>query len=131
MNQTTWTISELADEFQITARTLRFYEQHGILSPEREGQKRIYTQRDRTRLKLALRGKRLGFSLSEICTLINMYEGPGSTEPQLNTYISVLNHHRAQLEQQKADIEQVLNELTAQEAHCQALLADLLKPSDK
>lgn len=126
MTQTTWTISELADEFNITARTLRFYEQHDILSPAREGQKRIYSQRDRTRLKLALRGKRLGFSLSEICSLINMYEGPGSTEPQLNTYIEVLNRHRAQLLQQKADIEQVLSELTTQEAHCQQLLADLL-----
>ncbi len=127
MTQTTWTISELADEFQITARTLRFYEQHDILSPAREGQKRIYSQRDRTRLKLALRGKRLGFSLSEICSLINMYEGPGSTEPQLNTYIEVLSRHKAQLLQQKADIEQVLAELTTQEEHCQSLLDALLK----
>lgn len=126
MTKTIWTISELAEEFKITARTLRFYEQHAILSPDREGQKRLYSQRDRTRLKLALRGKRLGFTLSEICTLINMYEGPGSTETQLNTYLSVLNLHKEQLMQQKTDLELVLEELSHQEQHCQTLLQNLL-----
>jgi DNA-binding transcriptional MerR regulator len=118
-----WTISELAREFDITPRTIRFYEDQGIVSPAREGRNRIYDARDRTRLKLALRGKRLGLALAEIRTLIDMYDGPGDGSPQLREYLSVLERHRHTLEQQRMDIEETLREITAQEAECQRLLA--------
>ncbi|MFJ1300201.1 MerR family transcriptional regulator [Bordetella genomosp. 5] len=123
MSSSTWTISELAREFDITPRTIRFYEDQGIVSPQRDGRNRVYGARDRTRLKLALRGKRLGLQLSEICSLIDMYDGPGTTEPQLRQYLSVLDSHRATLEQQRRDIDETLQEIAQQEAQCQALLA--------
>jgi len=122
MTQRTWSISELAQEFNITPRTLRFYEDHGIINPRREGQKRIYTQKDKTRLKLALRGKRLGFQLADISSLIDMYDGPGSTAPQLKHYIATLNRHKEQLESQKRDLEAILQEIHTQEEHCIGLL---------
>ncbi|ANY14474.1 MerR family transcriptional regulator [Bordetella pseudohinzii] len=123
MSPSTWTISELSREFDITPRTIRFYEDQGIVSPQREGRNRIYGARDRTRLKLALRGKRLGLQLSEIRSLIDMYDGPGDSEAQLRQYLSVLGQHRATLEQQRRDIEDTLAEISAQERQCQALLA--------
>ncbi|MCJ9710954.1 MerR family DNA-binding transcriptional regulator [Bordetella hinzii] len=123
MSPSTWTISELSREFDITPRTIRFYEDQGIVSPQREGRNRVYGARDRTRLKLALRGKRLGLQLSEIRSLIDMYDGPGDNEAQLRQYLSVLGRHRAMLEQQRRDIEDTLAEITAQEQQCQALLA--------
>ena len=122
MTQRTWSISELAQEFNITPRTLRFYEDHGIITPRREGQKRIYTHKDKTRLKLALRGKRLGFQLADISSLIDMYDGPGSTTPQLKQYIAMLNRHKEQLESQKRDLEAILQEIHTQEEHCMELL---------
>ncbi len=125
MAPTTWTISELAKEFDITPRTIRFYEDQGILSPAREGRQRVYAPRDRTRLKLALRGKRLGFPLSEIRDLINMYDEPRDTEAQLVLYLQVLAKHREMLEQQRKDIEETLSEIQAQEAKCSLLLKQL------
>ncbi len=125
MAPTTWTISELAKEFDITPRTIRFYEDQGILSPAREGRQRVYAPRDRTRLKLALRGKRLGFPLSEIRDLINMYDEPRDTEAQLAHYLQVLAKHREMLEQQRKDIEETLSEIQAQEAKCSLLLKQL------
>ncbi|AHG62434.1 MerR family transcriptional regulator [Advenella mimigardefordensis] len=125
MNPRTWTISELAEEFNITPRTLRFYEDHRIVNPIRDGQKRIYTHRDRARLKLALRGKRLGLQLSEICSLIGMYEGPGSTQPQLQSYLTILTRHKQQLMQQKQDLDQTLAEIDEQEKNCLKLLGEL------
>lgn len=125
MASTTWTISELAKEFDITPRTIRFYEDQGILSPAREGRQRVYAARDRTRLKLALRGKRLGFPLSEIRDLINMYDKPRDTEAQLVLYLQVLAKHREMLEQQRKDIEETLSEIQAQEAKCSLLLKQL------
>ncbi len=122
MTQRTWSISELAEEFSVTPRTLRFYEDHDIVKPMREGQKRIYTNRDRTRLKLALRGKRLGLPLSEICSLIGMYEGPGSTHSQLQSYLAVLTQHKQLLLQQKRDLDQTLAEIDEQEKNCLTLL---------
>src|SRR5690606_7025989 len=118
----TWTISELSREFDITPRTIRFYEDQGIVSPARDGRNRVYSARDRARLKLALRGKRLGLQLSEIRSLIDMYDGPGTTEPQLRLYLEVLNRHRLALEQQRRDIEQTLAEIGEQERHCLQLL---------
>jgi DNA-binding transcriptional MerR regulator len=106
-----FSISELAREFEVTPRAIRFYEDQGLMSPRREGQRRIYTARDRTRLKLTLRGKRLGLSLSEIRELIDMYE-PGQDErPQLQRFLAVLESHRASLLQQRADIEAQLSEI--------------------
>lgn len=123
MPSSTWTISELAREFDVTPRTIRFYEDQGIVSPAREGRNRIFGPRDRTRLKLALRGKRLGLQLSEILTLIDMYDGPGDTEVQLRQYLAVLEQHRATLEQQRRDIEDTLQEIALQERQCRDLLA--------
>jgi len=106
-----FSISELAREFEVTPRAIRFYEDQGLMSPRRDGQRRIYTARDRTRLKLTLRGKRLGLSLSEIRELIDMYE-PGQDErPQLERFLAVLRSHRASLLQQRADIEAQLSEI--------------------
>ncbi len=123
MSQTTWTISELAKEFGITPRTIRFYEDQGLVSPERDGRNRVYHARDRTRLKLALRGKRMGFQLSEILDLIHMYDAtPDSTSAQLQHYVDVLVKHRATLEQQRRDLEQTLREIENQLEHCRHLL---------
>jgi DNA-binding transcriptional MerR regulator len=106
-----FSISELAREFEVTPRAIRFYEDQGLMSPRRDGQRRIYTARDRTRLKLTLRGKRLGLSLSEIRELIDMYE-PGQDErPQLERFLAVLESHRTSLLQQRADIEAQLSEI--------------------
>ena len=123
MMSPTWTISELAKEFDLTPRTIRFYEDHGIVKPARDGRQRVYVSRDRTRLRLALRGKRLGLQLSEICNLIDMYEGPRDTVPQLVHYLSVLAAQRKTLEQQRQDLEDTLSEILAQQAACEALLA--------
>src|SRR5690554_5779873 len=123
MSQTTWTISELAREFGITPRTIRFYEDQGIVSPSREGRNRVYHPHDRTRLKLALRGKRMGFQLSEILDLINMYDAaPGNTAAQLQHYVDVLEKHRSTLEQQRRDLEQTLQEIHDQLKHCRELM---------
>jgi DNA-binding transcriptional MerR regulator len=108
-----FSIGELAQEFDVTPRAIRFYEDHGLLAPRREGQRRIYTARDRTRLKLTLRGKRLGLTLSEIRELIDMYEPGRDERPQLERFLSVLESHKASLLQQRADIEAQLAELEA------------------
>lgn len=123
MSQQTWTISELAKEFGITPRTIRFYEDQGIVSPAREGRNRVYHPRDRTRLKLALRGKRMGFQLAEILDLINMYDAtPDDTGAQLQHYVDVLEKHQATLQQQRRDLEQTLQEIEEQLQHCRQLL---------
>ena len=106
-----FSISELAREFDITPRAIRFYEDQGLLAPRRDGQRRIYTPRDRTRLKLTLRGKRLGLSLSEIRELIDMYEPGRGERPQLERFLAVLEDHKASLLQQRDDIEAQLSEI--------------------
>ena len=108
-----FSISDLAREFDVTPRAIRFYEDQGLLTPRREGQRRIYTPRDRTRLKLTLRGKRLGLSLSEIRELIDMYEPGRDERPQLERFLTVLETHKASLLQQRADLEAQLSELQA------------------
>ena len=119
-----FTITELAAEFDITPRAIRFYEDMGLLSPAREGRNRVYTHRDRTRLKLTLRGKRLGLSLQEIKQLVDMYDAAGAdTAPQLKAFLEVLAQHRRQLEQQLEDIEVTLEEIAQHEERCRALLA--------
>jgi DNA-binding transcriptional MerR regulator len=111
--RTEFSISELAREFDVTPRAIRFYEDQGLLSPRRDGQRRIYTARDRTRLKLTLRGKRLGLSLSEIRELIDLYEPGRDERPQLERFVAVLEAHIASLLQQRHDIEAQLSELQA------------------
>ena len=106
-----FSISELAREFDVTPRAIRFYETEGLLSPRRDGQRRIYTPRDRTRLKLTLRGKRLGLTLAEIRELIDMYEPGRDDRPQLERFRDVLETHRRSLLQQRADIEAQLAEI--------------------
>ena len=109
--RTEFSISELAQEFDLTPRAIRFYEAEGLLSPRRDGQRRIYTPRDRTRLKLTLRGKRLGLTLAEIRELIDMYEPGRDDRPQLERFQEVLEAHRKSLLQQRADIEAQLTEI--------------------
>ncbi len=118
----TYTITELAAEFDITARAIRFYEDVGLLTPTRAGRNRVYTQRDRTRLKLTLRGKRLGLSLQEIKQLVTMYDSPSDKRPQLSAFLGVLSEHRRQLEQQREDIEITLAEIAQHEERCRSLL---------
>ena len=108
-----YSISDLSREFDVTPRAIRFYEDQGLLSPKRDGQRRIYTPRDRTRLKLTLRGKRLGLTLSEIRELIDMYEPGRDERPQLKRFLAVLESHKAALLQQRADLEAQLSELQA------------------
>ena len=120
MSQTTTTfaISDLAREFGITPRTIRFWEDQGILAPEREGSKRVFTRRDRARLKMALRGKRLGLSLAEIKDLIGMYNSTEDETPQLLECLRVMSKRREALEQQREDIEAMLAEIAQFEQQC-------------
>src|SRR6476659_5962071 len=108
-----FSISDLAREFDVTPRAIRFYEDHGLLAPRRAGQRRIYSPRDRTRLKLTLRGKRLGLTLYEIRELIDMYEPGRDERPQLAHFLALLENHKASLLQQRGDIEAQLSELQA------------------
>ena len=119
-----FTISELVQEFDITPRAIRFYEDQGLLTPERRGagSARVYSSRDRTRLKLTLRGKRLGLTLSEIRELIDMYDSPKDEAAQLKKFLEVLANHRALLTQQREDIEAQLKELGAFETQCRKRL---------
>ena len=118
----TFTITELAAEFDVTPRAIRFYEDMGLLEPARAGRNRVYTHRDRTRLKLTLRGKRLGLSLQEVKQLVDMYDSSGDTTQQLKAFLAVLNAHREQLARQLEDIEITLAEITQHEERCQGLL---------
>ncbi|MCU0940902.1 MAG: MerR family DNA-binding transcriptional regulator [Burkholderiaceae bacterium] len=121
----TYTIADLAREFDITPRAIRFYEDQGILAPARAGRgglRRVYSPRDRTRLKLTLRGKRLGLSLLQIRELIDMYESPKDAAAQARRFLKVLQQHRAALEQQREDIEITLAEIGQHEAECRRLL---------
>ena len=124
-DDTQLTITDLAREFDITPRAIRFYEDHGILAPTREGPRglrRVYTPRDRTRLKLTLRGKRLGLTLLQIRELIDMYESPKDASAQARRFLAVLGQHRSSLEQQREDIEVTLTEIARHEAECRRIL---------
>jgi DNA-binding transcriptional MerR regulator len=124
MSSATFTIGELAREFDLTTRAIRFYEDCGLITPQRSGRNRVYTQRDRTRLKLTLRGKRLGLTLAEVKDLVDMYESPRDTQAQLKKYLVVLASHRAQLEQQMTDLHVTLDEVRSHEKEAQRLLDD-------
>lgn len=121
----TWSIAELAAEYDVTLRTIRFYEDRGLLSPERRGTVRVYHPRDRVRLGLILRGKRLGFSLDEIATIVDMYDAEPGEEGQLVYLLDQITHRRAELEQRRRDIDETLRELAEVEARCRADLGAL------
>ena len=121
MNETQ-TITELARDFGVTTRTIRYWETHGLIAPARSGGNRVYSKRDRTRLKLALRGKRLGLSLAEIKDLIDMYDTAEDESIQLLSFLGALEQRRAALEQQRDDIEAVLGEISRFESQCREML---------
>lgn len=121
----TWTIAELAAEYDVTLRTIRFYEDRGLLTPERRGTVRVYHPRDRVRLALILRGKRLGFSLDEIATIVDMYDREPGEEGQLVYLLNQITTRRAELEQRRRDIDETLSELAEVEARCQTDLNTL------
>jgi len=120
-----FSISDLAREFDITTRTIRFYEAKGLLSPEREGQKRIYNRSDRTRLKLVLRGKRLGFALDDIRRMIELYDEPGGEAKQLDLMLDQLQNSRQRLIQQREDLDMQLKEFDDIERRCCERLTQL------
>jgi DNA-binding transcriptional MerR regulator len=125
---TEYSISDLAKEFDLTTRAIRFYEDMGLLQPQRTGpggRSRVYTARDRTRLRLTLRAKRLGLSLTEAKELIDMYDSPRDTGPQLRKFMVVLAEHRQHIEDQLADLQATLDEIKVHEKEAKALLAKL------
>jgi DNA-binding transcriptional MerR regulator len=125
-----YTISDLAKEFDLTTRAIRFYEDMGLLTPKREGvggRSRIYSARDRTRLKLTLRAKRLGLSLTEAKDIIDLYDSPRDTGVQLQKFLSVLATHKLELEEQMVDLQANLDEVKAHEKEAKSLLAKLKK----
>ena len=122
---TSYTISDLAKEFDLTTRAIRFYEDMGLLQPERSGtggRNRVYSARDRARLRLTVRAKRLGLSLSEAKEIIDMYDSPRDTGVQLRKFLDVLADHRKQLEGQMADLQVTLEEVREQEKEAHSLL---------
>jgi DNA-binding transcriptional MerR regulator len=123
----TWTIGELAAEFDTTLRTIRFYEDRGLLTPERSGTTRIFHDRDRVRLQLILRGKRLGFTLDEIAHVLAMYDETPGELGQLEFLIADIGKRRRALLEKRRDIDEALAELTALEERCRSDLAALVK----
>jgi DNA-binding transcriptional MerR regulator len=124
-HQATYSISQLAREFDITPRTIRFYEDKGLLSPRRAGTTRIYNGRDRVRLKLVLRGKRLGFSLREIADIIDMYDSEPGEVGQLEYMLRRLEQRRSLLQARRRDIELTLQELDQLESQCRSRLSSM------
>lgn len=124
INGSTYTISELAREFGVTTRAIRFYENRGLLAPRREGQKRIYSRRDRTRLKLTLRGKRLGMTLAEIKEVFDLYDMAHGEQRQLQRYLEILQRKRDMLLQQRQDLEEALSELEESTRRCRNILSE-------
>lgn len=122
MAKQTYSISDLANELDITTRAIRFYEEQGMLTPTRRGQERIYSPKDRVALKLILRGKRIGFSLAECKTLIELYDPKAGNQKQLNIMLGMIAERRQQLEQQLLDIQQMQLELDTAEERCLSAL---------
>ncbi len=119
----TWGIAELAAEFGITTRTIRFYEDKNLIAPERSGQRRVYHLRDKVRLQLIMRGKRLGFSLDEIRAMIDLYDADPTQISQLRLFLDKLHERKSLLQTQREDIDQVLTEIATREAQCERLLS--------
>jgi len=126
----TYSISNLASEFDVTTRTIRFYEEKGLLDPRREGTRRIYSPADRTKLRLILRGKRLGFSLDESAEIILMYGTPGNNRKQLEKLAAKIKEKRADMKRQQNDLRAMQRELTGAENKCRAALAETLNGED-
>jgi DNA-binding transcriptional MerR regulator len=126
-----YSIRDLAREFDVTTRTIRFYEDEGLISPARRGQTRLFSARDRIRLKLILRGKRLGFALSEIREIIDLYDAEPGEYGQLRFFLSKIAERRAMLEQQRADIVDTLEELAEVERRCLAQLKTIVRSRKK
>lgn len=124
-DERTWTIAELAAEHGITLRAIRFYEEQGLLTPERQGTTRVFRSGDRVRLELVLRGKRLGFPLEEIKTIIGMYDAEPGESGQLRYLLEQIAHRRDELRQRRRDIDQTLAELDDLERRCRADLRTL------
>lgn len=124
----TWTIAQLADEFGVTHRAIRHYETLGLIQPQRQGTARVFDRRDRTRLALVLRGKRIGFDLSEIRRIIDMYDQQPGETGQLTYLLGQIAERRGELERRRADIDQTLAELADLEVRCRAGL-DALSPA--
>lgn len=122
-DEQTWTIAQVADEFGITHRTVRHYEDLGLISPERHGTKRLYRRRDRTRLQLILRGKRLGFPLDQIRMIIDLYDAPRGKRSQLQYVLAQIDDRRTDLEQRRRDLDDALTELDRFEDRCREDLA--------
>lgn len=123
--QANYSISELSKEFDITTRSIRFYEDEGLLAPTRKGQTRIYSQRDKVRLKLILRGKRLGFSLAETGRLFELYDADKSSAKQLSIMMELISEKKSDLKQKLEDINDLLIELNDIEKNCQEILTTL------
>jgi DNA-binding transcriptional MerR regulator len=126
-----FSISDLASEFDVTTRTIRFYEEKGLLNPKREGLRRIYSPADRTKLRLILRGKRLGLRLDESAEIILMYGTPGNNRRQLETLMAKIHEKREELKCQQKDLKVMLTELADAENKCRAALAGCLNGEDK
>lgn len=122
MPERTYSIRELCDEFEVTPRTLRYYEAKELLAPHRLGQRRLFTQRDRARLKLILRGKRFGFSLAEIKDLLDLYDREDGQIAQLSATLAAAKRHRAELAAKRDELEAALVDLDAQMDQIESLL---------
>ncbi|MDG2205989.1 MAG: MerR family DNA-binding transcriptional regulator [Alphaproteobacteria bacterium] len=120
----TWGIAELAAEFGVTTRTIRFYEDKDLIAPERHGQRRVYHLRDKVRLQLIMRGKRLGFSLDEIRAMVDLYDADPTEVSQLRLFLDKLRERKGLLTIQREDIDQVLKEIAAREEQCERLLSE-------
>ncbi len=120
-----WSIAQIAEEFGVTHRTVRHYEELGLIAPERRGTQRVFHRRDRTRLGLILRGKRLGFPLEEIRTIIDLYDAPRGRRSQLEYVLAQIDERRADLEQRRRDLDDALKELDGFEDSCRADLQRL------
>jgi DNA-binding transcriptional MerR regulator len=121
-----WTVGQLADELGVTTRTLRFYEAEGLIAPQRSGANRVYSQRDRARLRLIMRGKRLGMTLGECREIVDMYDGAEASEHrQLETLLARLDDIAADLRARREDLRRTLSEVNDVAAKCRARLAEL------
>ncbi len=125
MTQATFGIGDLAREFGVTTRAIRFYEDQGMIAPRREGQRRVFQPRDRTRLKLILRGRRLGFSLAEIGEIVDLYEAPAGEAAQLKLLLDRIAARRAELKAKRRDLNASLDDLDAAAKNCRKRLKEM------
>jgi DNA-binding transcriptional MerR regulator len=123
--QNTYSISDLAQEFGVTTRTIRFYEEKGLLNPQRDGSHRLYSAADRTKLRLILRGKRIGFSLDESAEIIGMYGSPGNNRRQLETLLGRIEEKRAELLIRRRELDAMLQEMEQAEHKCRSAMKQL------